>query len=57
MVLTEKEVVQAITAAGSDLMVLGSAEGDLLVYDANNQKYLHSLKPLGSSVMMLKFFK
>ena len=50
-------LIFSIVAVDSNLVLMGSNKGDILVYDGYDKKQKHSLKSLGDSVLCLIHIK
>lgn len=49
--------ILSIVAVDSDLVLMGSNRGSVLVYDGNDRKLKHCLECAGDSVLALIYFK
>lgn len=50
-------VIYSIVAIEADLVVMGSNNGEILVYDGSDKKLKHSLKRVEDSVLCLTYVK
>lgn len=56
-ILPENRRIISMAAVESNLVLMGSSDGDVLVYDGMEKTYMHALKSGGSSILILVYFK